>query len=86
MDIYHFLLKRFRKPRSEISSPAGSRASYSPPSSDSSSFSTASCVSPDIMEGYFSGAILKPGGGAAFVHVCSLLPIWRDLLVMVTIS
>ena len=70
---------------SEISSLAWSRASGDPPSSDISSSSTASCVSPDVMEGYLAGAILKPGGGTVFVRIFSFLPIWHDLLEMVTI-
>ena len=61
--------------------PAGSRASDDPPSSEMSSSSTSSCVSPDVMEGYWAGANLKSGGGNVFVCVFS-----SDLLAMVTIS
>ena len=72
--------------RIDISSPAGSRASDAPPSSDMSSYSTYYCVSPDVMEGYLDGAILKPIGGAVCVSACILLPIWIDLLEMVNVS
>ena len=69
-------IKEVLSPRSEISSPAGSRDSDAPPSSEIYSYSTASCVIPDIMEGYLAGVILKPGGGAVFFYACSFLPIW----------
>ena len=61
--------------RGEISSPSRSRASDVLTSSDASSSSAASYVSPYVMEGSSSGAIFKPVGGAVFVHVCSPLHI-----------
>ena len=79
-------IKEVSLPRSEILSLTGSIASGASPSSEMSSYSTASCVSLDVIEGYSSGAILKPGGGAVFVRACSFLPIYRDLLAMVTVS
>ena len=72
--------------RSEISSPAGSRASGAPPSSDMSSSSTAYCIYPDVMEGSSAVAILKPDRCAVLVRVYSFLLIWHYLLKMVTIS
>ena len=78
--------KEFLLPRSEISSSSGSRAIDAPPSSEISSYSTASCVSPDVTEGSSYGAILKPGGGAVFVCDYSSLRIWRHLLAMVAVS
>ena len=63
------LIKEVSSPRSEISSPAGSRVSDVPPSSNMSSYSTASCVSPNVMEGSSDGAIFKHGGGA--IPVCA---------------
>ena len=79
-------IKEVSLPRSEISSLAGSRASGALPSSEMSSSSIASCVSPDVMEGYSSGAILKPDGGAVFFRAFIFLTIWCDLLAMVTVS
>ena len=73
-------------PRSEISSSAGSISSDALPSSGMYSSSTTSFVSPDCMEGYSAGAILKPGRGAVFVHAFSFLPIWRYMIAMVTVS
>ena len=64
---------------SDILSPDGSRASDAQPSSEMSSSSTASCVSPDVMEGSSTGAILKPGGSTVFVCYCIFLA-------MVTVS
>ena len=69
-----------------MSSPAGSRASNAPSSSDMSLSSKSFCLIPDVMEGSLAGDILKPGGGAVVVHVYSFLPIWRDLLAMVAVS
>ena len=67
-------------------SPSGSRASDDPPSSEMSSPSTYSFVSPDVMEGSSVGDILKPGKGAVFFHACSFLPIFRDLLAILAVS
>ena len=50
-----------------MSSPVGSRGSDALPSSDMSSYSTAPCVSSNVMEGSSAGAILKHGEGAVFV-------------------
>ena len=68
-------IKEVLLPRIEISSPAGSRSSNDPPIIELSSSSAASCASTDVMEGYLSGYILKPGGEAFFVRACSFLPI-----------
>ena len=79
-------IKEVSSPRSEILSPSESRYIDAPPSSEMSSSYITSCVSPDVMEGYLDGAILKPGRGAVFVRACSLLHIWRDIIAMVTVS
>ena len=79
-------IKEVSSPRSEILSPSESRYIDAPPSSEMSSSYITSCVSPDVMEGYLDGAILKPGRGAVFFYACSFLPIWNDLLAMVTVS
>ena len=71
---------------SDILSLAWSRAIDDPPSSEISSSSTSSCVSPDVMKGYSAGAILKPGGGTVFVCDHSFLPILRGLLAVVAVS
>ena len=81
-----FPIKEVSSPRSEILSPDESRSSDAPPHNEMSSFSTGSYVSRNVMEGYSADAILKPGGGAVFFRACSFLPIWRDLLTMVTVS
>ena len=80
------LIKEVSSPRSEILSPAGSRSSNDPPIIELSSSSAASCASTDVMEGYLSGYILKPDGVAVFDRVFGFVPIWRDLLAMVTVS
>ena len=59
-------IKEVSLPSGEISYLAGSRASDAPPSSELSSSSEDYCVCPDVMEGFLSGAILKPGRGAVF--------------------
>ena len=61
-------------PRSEILSPAGSTYSDNLPNSEVYLSSADSCVSPNLIEGYSTGAILKPGGGTflVFVFVSSL--------------
>ena len=81
-----FPIKEVLSPRNEILSPAGSRSSDALPSSDIFSSWTASCVSPNVMEGCSDGDILKPDGGAVFVRACIFLPIWRDQLAMVVVS
>ena len=77
--------KEVSSPRSEISYSAGSRASDATSISEISLSSTTSCVSLDAMERSSAGSILKPVGGDFFL-ACRLLPIWRDLLAMFTIS
>ena len=79
-------IKEVLLPRIEIYYPDGLRSIDTPPSSEMYSPSPASCVSTDVMEGSLAGNILKPGGGAVFVRVCSSAPIWRDLLSMVAVS
>ena len=86
MGVNHFLLKRSSRLGARYFSSAGSSASDAPPSNDMSSSSTDSCASPDLMEGSSYGHILKTGRGAVFIHACSFLSIWRDLLAMVIVS
>ena len=62
-------------PSSEILSTDGLRASNASPSSDMSLSSTASCVSPDVIEGSLVDSIFKPDVGAVFVRDYSFLPI-----------
>ena len=79
-------IKEVLLPRIEIYYPDGLRSIDTPPSSEMYSPSPASCVSTDVMEGSLAGNILKPGGGAVFVHACIFLPICCDLLAMVIVS
>ena len=79
-------IKEVLLPRIEISSPAGSITKDAQPISEVSSYSASSCVIPDVREGYLACDMLKPDGGAVFVHFCSFLLICRDLLAIVTIS
>ena len=37
-----------------------------------------------MMLHYLAGALLRPWRDYVFVHACNLLPIWRDILEMVT--
>ena len=75
---YQFSLRR------KISPPDGSRARYVLPNSEASSSSAASLVIYEIIEVYLVGALLRPWGDYVFIHACNLLPIWRDILEMVT--
>ena len=68
----------------EILSPDGSRSRDDPPSIQSSWYSEASWVRPEVIEGYFAGVIFRHGVDAIFVRACNFLPIWCDILAMVT--
>ena len=70
--------------RRKISPPDGSRARYVLPNIEASSSSSAFLVIYEIIEVYPAGALLRPGEDYVFVHACNLLPIWRDILEMVT--
>ena len=79
-------VKEALSPRIQISSPVGYRSMDDVPSSEASSYSASYWLSTDVMEGYLVGTILKSGGEYFFVHDCSFLPIWCDLIVIVTVS
>ena len=62
-------------PSREISYPAGSIARDDPPSSEASSSSATSRLIPELIEGYLSGTILRPGRDTVFVCAFNFPPI-----------
>ena len=70
---------------SKKSYPAGSRFRNALPSNKESSYSEASCVTPDVIRGSLDVAMLKPYRGVVFVCVRGFLPICCDILAMGTV-